>query len=130
MKKIWTYRDVDAPADVVWSVFTNPAHWPEWGPSIRSAELDDAPMQLGTRGTVTIVVGARLGFEITRYDEGARWAWKVAGIDATDHTVEALGDDRSRVGFGVPWVVAPYQAICWLALHRIKTIAESTEVTV
>jgi hypothetical protein len=37
--------------------------------------------------------------------------------------VEALGPDRCRVGFGVPWVAAPYLLVCRAAIIRIRRIA-------
>ncbi|MFN3216539.1 MAG: hypothetical protein ACE367_08600 [Acidimicrobiales bacterium] len=49
-------------------------------------------------------------------------SWKVAGVPATSHAVEALGDDRCRAGFGVPVAAAPYLAVCALALRRIERI--------
>ncbi len=127
MRNIWTHRDIGAPAADVWSLLVEPEHWPSWGPSVRSAKLDGQRMEAGGTGVVTTVFGAQLEFQITTYVEGSRWAWKVQGIDATDHRVEPLEGDRCRVSFGVPWVVAPYQAICGIAMQRIKTIAERSE---
>lgn len=127
MKKIWTYKDIDAPASDVWALLSNPEHWPSWGPSLRSVQMDREQLEHGATGKVTTVVGVQLPFEITHYEEGTRWAWKVAGIDATDHSVEALGTGQCRAGFGVPWLAAPYQLICQIALQRIKTMAETPE---
>ncbi len=127
MRKIWIHRDVGAPAADVWTLIAEPEHWPSWGPSVRSAKLDGPKLECGANGVVTTAFGARLKFEITSYAEGSRWAWNVAGIEATDHLVEPIEDDWCRVSFGVPWAVAPYAAICGIALQRIKTIAERPE---
>jgi uncharacterized protein YndB with AHSA1/START domain len=123
VKKLSITREIDAPADVLWWLFTDPEQWPKWGPSVRSAELHDGKFEQGATGTVTTPVGIKFGFEITDYVDGASWAWKVASVPATHHTVESLGADRCRVGFGVPWVVAPYLAACEIALRRIGTLA-------
>ena len=74
------------------------------------------------------MLGVRLPFEITSHVDGARWAWKIAGMPATDHTVQALGPERSRVGFGVPWPAAPYLAVCRSALGRLVSIATQDRV--
>jgi hypothetical protein len=80
-------------------------------------------MQLARQGTVTTTLGLTLPFEVTAYDEGARWAWKVGGVSVTDHTVEPLGPNRCRVGFGVSWPAAPYLLVCRIALGRLDRLA-------
>jgi hypothetical protein len=124
---LWVYRDIDAPADAVWELLTNPDRWPAWGPTVRHAELFGHNFEAGGTGVVTTVLGLRLPFEITTQD-GERWAWKVAGVPATDHTVQALTPDRCRVGFGVPWPAAPYLAICRVALRRLESMATQNRV--
>jgi uncharacterized protein YndB with AHSA1/START domain len=123
VKQLWSHRDIDAPAKTVWELLANPECWPEWGPTVRRAQLHAARLDSGAKGTVTTVMGFGLPFEITAYEDGARWAWKVAGVGATDHTVEPAGMDRCRVGFGVPWPAAPYLAVCRVALSRLETMA-------
>lgn len=129
MKKLWVSRDIDAPQAVVWELLTDPKYWPEWGPSVRRAEVDDDRLRKGARGKVTTVLGLDVPFEITEFDEGVRWTWKVAGVSATDHTVESLEPARCRVAFGVPWPAAPYLAVCRLALERIECMAEAKKVS-
>jgi uncharacterized protein YndB with AHSA1/START domain len=123
MRRLWVHRDVDAPAAALWDLLVDPRRWPDWGPSVRSADLDGPELRLGTRGTVTTAGGARLPFEITAYERGHRWAWKVAGVPATDHTVDLLGAGRGRVGFGVPVIAVPYLVVCQAALHRLERLA-------
>ena len=123
MRRLWVRRDIDAPATVLWELLVHPERWPTWGPSVRRAVLDGPDLQLGCQGLVTTVGGLRVPFEITAYVRGARWAWTVAGVPATDHTVEPLGPDRCRVAFGAPWVAAPYLAVCLLALSRLDGLA-------
>ena len=123
MKTLWVHRDIDAPPEAVWALLADPAKWPEWGPTVRSAELQGDRLSVGATGTVTTVLGVRLSFEITSYDEGERWGWKVAGIPATDHTVEPLGPHRCRAGLAAPWAAAPYLAVCRVALGRLDAMA-------
>ena len=127
VRKFWVEREVGAPSAVVWSLLSDPNRWPEWGPSVRSATLDGAPsLHAGATGTVRSRVGPALPFEITEFEAGSRWAWKVAGVDATDHRVTELGPQRCLVGFGVPWFVPPYLLVCRQALARIDRLAAAT----
>lgn len=119
---LWVHREIDAPAEVLWDLLASPDRWPEWGPSVRHAELDGDRLDTGATGVVTTALGVRLPFEITSSD-GMRWSWKVAGVPATDHSVEGLGPARCRVGFGVPWPAAPYLAVCRMALGRLESLA-------
>ncbi|MFW2380792.1 MAG: SRPBCC family protein [Acidimicrobiales bacterium] len=129
MKKLWVHRDIGAPPATVWELLTDPHYWSEWGPTVREADVHGDRLQMGARGTVTTVAGVDLPFEITNYDEGSRWEWKVGGVPATDHTVEPSGPDSCRVGFGVPWPAAPYLAFCRLALERLEKMATAKNVT-
>ncbi len=123
MRSIWVHRDIAAPAERAWELLSEPDRWSAWGPSVRGAALHGERLERGATGTVTTAVGIDLDFEITRFEPGRAWSWKVAGVPATDHRVEPLGPDRCRVGFGVPWPALPYLAICRLALARIETLA-------
>lgn len=128
VRTLWVHCDVDAPAESIWALLTDLDRWPAWGPAVRGAELDSSSFEAGATGVVTTVLGVRLPFEITSYEDGARWAWKVAGMPATDHTVQALGPERCRVGFGVPWPATPYLAVCRMALRRIESIATQDQI--
>jgi hypothetical protein len=123
MRRIRAERTIAAPASVVWRLLVDPALWSSWGPSIRRVSVDADRLAPGVTGTVDTVAHVSLPFEITEFVDGVRWGWTVAGIEATDHTVDPLGDDRCRVSFGVPWIVAPYLAVCHLALARIEALA-------
>jgi hypothetical protein len=121
---MWTVsRTMAVRPEAAWDVLTDLAAWPQWGPSIQRAELAEAePLRRGARGTVWAAVGVPLPFEITEYDDGRRWAWKVAGITGTAHTVEPHGNG-CRVTFGVPVWAPIYLTVCALALKRIEDLA-------
>jgi hypothetical protein len=123
VKQLWVRHDIDAPRTVLWELLVTLEDWPRWGPTVRGAMLDGPDLRLGSRGVVTTVGGLRLPFEVTEYEPGVRWAWMVAGVPATAHSVESLGPDRCRVGFGAPWLAVPYLAVCRLALSRLDALA-------
>jgi hypothetical protein len=116
-------RTMPVPPTAAWDVLTDLAAWPRWGPSVSAAELaDPGPLRLGSRGTVRTAVGVSLPFEVTEFDDGRVWAWKVAGISATRHSVtpQVTG---CRVTFGVPLWAPAYLTVCALALPRIQQLA-------
>lgn len=123
MRLLWVTTEIDAPASRLWELLVDPKQWARWGPSVRSAVLDDGVLAFGARGQVSTILGVTLPFEVTAFEPGAHWAWKVGGVGATAHTVESLGSDRCRVGFGVAWPAAPYLAVCRVALHRLDQLA-------
>ncbi len=127
MKKLWISRDIDAPAEALWDLLTQIEFWPAWGPSVRSVDLDGERLKKGSTGTLTTVLGLRLGFKITGFESNVGWSWEVAGLEATEHRVERRGADRCCVGFGVPWLFAPYIAVCQLALRRLDALATTSE---
>lgn len=121
---IWTSREIAAPAAVAWDLLTDVSRWPEWGPSVRGARLLSGSFGPGARGLVETALGFEASFEVTEFEAGRSWAWAVAGVPATGHRVEPLGDDACRVGFGVPAIAFPYLAVCRIALARIAEIAQ------
>ncbi len=115
-------RSIAAPPDVAWRLLTDLDAWPQWGPSVSGASLDTDELRLGSRGAVHTRAGVSLPFEVTVFEDGRRWAWKVAGVTATDHWVEAT-PEGCRVTFGVPWWAPGYLAVCAIALRRIERLA-------
>lgn len=116
------HRDVAAPPDRVWALLVDLDAWPRWGPSVSRAELDDDELHLGSRGRVWTPVGVPLPFEITSFDPGRSWAWRVAGIPATTHSVEPVGTG-ARVGMTAPLWAPVYLPVLALALRRIEGMA-------
>lgn len=117
-------RYIDAPAPAVWRILVDLETWPQWGPSVASAVLDDGSREIsaGATGRVTTAVGVELPFRITEFEPGRHWSWVVAGVPATTHTVTPSGDG-CRLSFGAPWWATPYLAVCAVALARIDRLA-------
>ena len=98
--------------------------WPAWSPSITAVESDDRHIREGTCGHVR-VGGVQLPFRVTTCSS-RRWEWRVAGIPATGHRVEAYAGDseRCRVGIEVPLAAIGYVPACKRALDRFAALVE------
>src|SRR6478735_4491919 len=123
--------DVAAPSGVVWDALVDLDCWPQWGPTLRSARLDDGTGRLsaGATGAVQTAIGVWLRFEVDEWDESqqrASWSWRVAGVPATVHRVVSTGPSRCRVEIGVPLWALPYLSVVSVALRRIRQLCEDS----
>jgi hypothetical protein len=116
-------RRATCPPEVAWTVLTDVATWPRWGPSVTAVRLDGPELGPGARGQVRTPGGLWLPFAITGWEEGRRWDWRVAGVPATGHRVAPDGAG-CRVTFEVPWPAAPYVAVCRMALRRLADLLD------
>ena len=111
-------RNLPVAPSIAWRLLADSRAWVSWGPSITAVELDPPLVTPGARGRLRSPIGVWVPFEITEVVPGARWSWRVAGVPATGHRVEAA-PSGCRVVFEVPRVAAPYAVVCRLALRRI-----------
>lgn len=116
-------RRIDASAAEVWERLARTRHWSDWGPTVVATDPADALVEPGLRGTITTPVGVRLPFQVTAVEPGRRWAWRVAGIPATDHLVEPDGDGCLAT-IRIPTWAPFYAPVCALALRRIARDTE------
>ncbi len=123
MRRRWVTRELEVPAALAWELLTDTAAWPGWGPSVRSARLDQGRFEAGATGSLTTTIGVRLGFELTEVEPGRAWSWEVMGVPATGHRVDPLGPRRCRVGFSVPWPAVAYLPVCSLGLRNLERMA-------
>jgi hypothetical protein len=122
--------DIAAPAELAWQELIQLSNWPEWGPTVRGARLDDGGGSVfpGATGSVQTSVGLWLPFRVSGWEEsGSRrtWSWRVGGVPATTHTVIELGASRCRVEMSVPLLAPVYLGVVALALRRIKRRVET-----
>jgi len=123
---------------VVWRLLVDTRRWPEWGPSITAVESPRRVIAPGTRGTVRLVGGLSLPFEIETCADG-RWTWRVCGLRATGHRVEPAPTDvwsredteddkpkRCRTVFEIPILAAPYAVVCLRALSHLDSLARES----
>ncbi len=114
--------DIAAPAGALWRLLIDTQRWSEWGPSVSAVECTDRWLRQGSRGRLRTPLGLWLPFEITLFDPPRRWCWRVLGIAATGHRVEALGPQRSRLVFEIPATAFPYALVCRMAARRIADL--------
>ena len=120
-RRLVVSRTVSVPAHVAWTVLVSVDDWPEWGPSVSAVRGVDGRIEPGSDGEVR-VAGVWVPFTVETCAD-YRWTWRVAGIPATGHRVNAVGVDRCEVAFEVPLAATPYAAVCAVALRRIDRLA-------
>ena len=113
---------LDAPAAVAWALLTDTHAWPQWGPSVRSVDAPQRFITAGTRGRIQTTPGIWLPFEITDWEEGRAWSWRVGGIPATGHHVTPVTATSCRVTFTIPSWAPFYVPVCMIALRRLALL--------
>lgn len=67
---------IDAPADLVWKVFTDVEHWPDWTPSVtRLIGLDGPELAVGRRFQIDQPRLPRLVWTVTEVIPHKSWTW-------------------------------------------------------
>ena len=70
-------------------------------------------------------MGIPLPFTITDFEPGVHWSWRVAGVPATGHGVEADGTG-CRTWMSAPLWAPAYLPVLQIALRRIDEMAVQT----
>jgi uncharacterized membrane protein len=87
---------IDAPIDVVWSVFTDVERWPTWASSFTSVELLDGPMRLGARARIRQPRLPTVVWQVTKWDPGRSWTWAVTSPGAHTEASHVLTSSGGR----------------------------------
>lgn len=86
---------IDAPIEVVWSVFTDVERWPTWASSFTSVELIDGPMRLGAKARIQQPRLPTVIWEVTKWEPGRSWTWTATSPGArteASHVLTRVGD--------------------------------------
>src|SRR6185312_927466 len=68
--------EIEAPAGVVWDVFSDVERWPEWTASVtRLTALDGPGLAVGRRFEIKQPRMPKLVWEVTDVTPGASWTW-------------------------------------------------------
>ncbi|MFG1929197.1 SRPBCC family protein [Mycobacterium sp. NPDC048908] len=93
--------DIDAPAQVVWEVFSDVERWPEWTPSVtKIVALDGPGLAVGKRFEIKQPRMPKLVWEVTELTPGESWTWvqrSPGGSTVARHEVNAESDGRTKV---------------------------------
>ena len=92
---------IDAPANLVWEVFSDVERWPEWTTSVtRLVALDGPGLVVGKRFEIKQPRMPKLVWEVTDVAPGKSWTWvqrSPGGLTTASHDVTALSESRTRV---------------------------------
>src|SRR4249919_2398039 len=113
---------IDAPIEIVWSIFTDVERWPTWASSFTSVELIDGPMRLGAKARIRHPRLPTVIWEVTKWEPGRSWSWTATGPGArteASHVLTRSGEhtvaEQSFVSSGPLGRVA---AFVWRSLTR------------
>jgi hypothetical protein len=115
-------KELEAPVDMVWHLITDTRTWPRWGPSVLAVDSPERYIRAGLAGRIRTPIGLWLPFTIETFEPYRYWDWRVGGLAATGHHVEAIAKDRCRLDFTVPIWAFGYGIVCRLALNRIQRL--------
>ncbi|BBX66078.1 hypothetical protein MSAS_52520 [Mycobacterium saskatchewanense] len=76
--------EIDAPATLVWEVFTDVERWPQWTASVTSLAAVDGPgLAVGKRFAIKQPRMPKLVWTVTAIDPGTSWTWEVRSPGAS-----------------------------------------------
>ena len=68
--------EIDAPAQLVWEVFSDVQRWPEWTASVTSlVGKDGANLAVGKRFSIKQPGMSKLVWQVTEIEPGSSWTW-------------------------------------------------------
>jgi uncharacterized protein YndB with AHSA1/START domain len=93
--------EIDAPASLVWDVFTDVERWPEWTASVtRLVALDGPGLAIGKRFEIKQPKLPKLVWEVTDVAPGVSWTWAQrsgGGSTLAHHTLTPIAEGRTLV---------------------------------
>ncbi|MHA7648898.1 SRPBCC family protein [Mycobacterium sp. ML4] len=93
--------EIDAPASLVWEVFSDVERWPEWTASVtRLVALDGPGLEVGKRFEIKQPKLPKLVWKVTAVQPGVSWTWlqsSPGGSTSALHSLTPIAGDRTRV---------------------------------
>jgi uncharacterized membrane protein len=88
---------IDAPADVVWGVFSDVERWPGWTASVTGLRALDGPgLAVGKRFEIKQPRLPKLVWQVTELDEGRSWTWEQRSPGGRTIAVHEVRPDGNR----------------------------------
>src|SRR4051812_48074941 len=113
---------IEAPIEIVWSIFTDVERWPTWASSFSSIELIDGPMGPGAKARIRQPGLPTVVWEVTKWEPGRSWSWAARSPGArteASHVLTRSGEntvaEQSIVSSGPLGRLA---AFVWRSLTR------------
>ena len=88
--------EIDAPAQLVWKVFSDVEHWPEWTASVISlVGRDGSNLAVGKRFSIKQPGMSKLNWKVTAIDPGLSWTWvqRSPGVNVVARHYVTAGPD-------------------------------------
>ena len=112
--------EIDAPAHLVWQVFSDVERWPEWTASVTSlVARDGTGLTVGKRFAIKQPGMSKLVWKVTEIDPGSSWTWVQRSpgvhVSASHWVIPQPGgrtlvsqqlDQRGVLGALVGWLMA------------------------
>ena len=93
--------EIEAPASIVWDVFTDVERWSQWTASIeRIVAVDGPAIEVGKRFEIKQPRMPKLVWEVTEVEPGVSWTWRQKAPGSTafaTHEVTAVDGARTVV---------------------------------
>lgn len=93
--------EIDAPPQLVWEVFSDVEHWPDWTASVTSlVGLDGPALAVGRRFAIKQPGMQKLVWQVSEIEPGASWTWvqrSPGSMVTARHYVDAQPGGRTLV---------------------------------
>jgi uncharacterized protein YndB with AHSA1/START domain len=80
--------DTKASPTVVWRVWSDVNHWPQWNPDMNESRLD-GPLKLGATGMINTKSGGKHDVVVTHYEEGHSFELESTALPGTKMAIRA-----------------------------------------
>ncbi len=114
---------IDAPAHVVWEVWSDVAAWPDFVDTVRRVDLEPPRLVPGARARIVQPRIPADVWTVVEVDPGRGWTWEARGpgvVTEASHRIDVVDDGSSTavarvvqhgpVGRTVGWLFAPLVA--------------------
>lgn len=103
--------ETKAPPAVVWRVWSDVDHWPQWNPDMKESRLD-GPLKSGTTGMINTRSGGKHDVVVTHYEDGRSFELESTALPGTKMAIRATiapsgGGSRIIQGFEPRGLLAP-----------------------